>query len=104
MKRKYDYIFFDDGKKERITHWFKLNVVNGLNEFMLFTKNNVYWYCECDLEDRFERECKRSTFIRVRNCLYQLKDGTHRLTLDKNDWISVQNFNRFELVINNVEG
>lgn len=103
MKRKYDYIFFNDSKKERITHWFQLNVTNGLNEFMLFTKDNVYWYRECDLEDRFERECKRSTFISARNCLYRLKDGVHKLALDNNDWTSVQNFNRFEIVINNAK-
>ena len=106
MKRKYDYIFFEDNTKERILHWFKTETHYKVNEFILYTKDNVYWYCECDWEDRFNEVYKaRTTFITKRNCLYQLKDGAHKLDfLDESLWHSVDNFDRFEVIVSNVEG
>ena len=72
MKRKYDYIFFDSGTKERILHWFKTETHYKVNEFILYTKNNVYWYCECDLEDRFNEVYKaRTRFITKHHCFFQ---------------------------------
>ena len=101
MKRKYDYIFFDDGTKERILHWFKTETHYKVNEFMLYTKNNVYWYCECDFEDRFyEVRQPSSPFITKRKLLYQLKDKCHKLDFkDESLWYSVENFDRFEIFI-----
>ena len=77
MKRKYDYIFFDDNTQERILHWFKIE-----------TENNVYLYYEGDWEDGFYQVYQPGgrpftptgrPFIIKRNHLYQLKDGVHKL-------------------------
>ena len=105
MNRKYDYIFFDDKTKERILHWFKTETHYKVNEFILYTKNNVYWYCACDWEDRFNISLKiRHPFITKHKLLYRLKDGIHKLDFnDESLWYSVDNFDRFEVMVSKVE-
>ena len=102
-KRKYDYIFFDDMPKERILHWFKFDNEYRINEFLLITKNNTYWYCErCDEDDRFsEYRFKPNYWIRKSSYLYRLKESRHQLNLrrDRDLWEPIENFNRFEIMI-----
>lgn len=106
MNRKYDYIFFEDNTKERILHWFKTETHYKVNEFILYTKDNVYWYCECDWEDRFNEVRQPGyPFITKRKLLYRLKDGVHKLDFfDESLWHSVENFDRFEIIVSNIEG
>jgi hypothetical protein len=101
MKRKYNYIFFNNGIKERILHWFKTETYYKINEFILYTKDRVYWYRECDREDRFNEIYQPShPFIIKRTLLYQLKDGVHKLDFnDESLWHSVENFDRFEIMV-----
>lgn len=102
MKRKYDYIFFDNGTKERILHWFKIPNVFSVHEFLLFTQYGTYWYCENT--DRFnDIERGSNGFISKRHLLYRLKDGCHKLNFrDESLWYSVENFDRFEIMIGEV--
>lgn len=106
MKRKYDYIFFEDNTKERILHWFRTETHYKVNEFIMYTKDNVYWYCECDWEDRFYEVHQPShPFITKHKLLYQLKAGVHKLDFnDESLWHSVENFDRFEIMVGDVEG
>ena len=108
MKRKYDYIFFDNGTKERILHWFKIETdytdyKDEVNRFIFYTKNNVYLYYEGDWEDEFYQVYQpgdRPFIIIKRNHLYQLKDGVHKLDVrDRSLWYDIENFDRFEIVI-----
>ena len=96
--RKYDYIFFDDGTKERIFKWFYVpNDWYFLKDFILITKNHVYWYTErrSDEDVLFE-----SRWISKVNYLYQLKPGVHTLDISNYKlWNKVENFNRFEIFV-----
>lgn len=82
-------------------HWFRIETHGKVNAFVLFTRDNVYWYRECDWEDRFNWENKISCpFITKRNVLYRLKDGVHKLNFsDESLWYSVENFDRFEIMV-----
>lgn len=111
MKRKYDYIFFNDNTKEKILHWFKIETdrEHRVNKFILYTKNHVYLYCECEWEDEFYEVYQPGgrpftptgyPFVIKRNHLYQLKDGIHKFDFhDRSLWYDVENFDRFEIVI-----
>ena len=103
MKRKYDYIFFDNGTKERILHWFKIPNTFSVYEFLLFTQYGTYWYCEN--ADRFDdTERVSSKFISKRNLLYRLKDKCHKLDFkDESLWYNVEDFNRFEIIVGDME-
>ena len=115
MKRKYDYIFFDDNTKERILHWFKIETdytdqKDEVKSFIFYTKNNVYLYYEGDWEDGFYQVYQPGDrpftptgrpFIIKRNHLYQLKDGVHKLDVrDRSLWYDIDNFDRFEIIVN----
>lgn len=96
--RKYDYIFFNDGTKERIFKWFYVpNDWYFLKDFILITKDHVYWYTEkrSDEDSIFDKQ-----WISKRNHLYQLKSGVHTLNISNyKQWDAVDNFDRFEIFV-----
>lgn len=106
--RKYDYIFFDDGTKERIFKWFYVpNDWYFLKDFILITKDHTYWYTErrtCDeSEIQSDKDCLyKQMWVAKRNHLYRLKSGIHNLDISNyKQWDAVENFDRFEIMIEN---
>ena len=96
--RKYDYIFFDNRPKERILKWFQVkNDWYFMKDFILITKDHVYWYTERRTD---EDGIYDSKWISKRNYLYQLKSGVYTLDISNYKlWNNVEDFNRFEIMV-----
>lgn len=105
-KRKYSYLIFEDGKKERILNWFKASFDTRYNNIIACTKNGIYLYTDYDWElIPISHMYKEYCTLKRSHAFYKLRNEIHHIgnidVSDQDVWCPISNVNRMEIMIGN---
>ena len=98
-KRKYSYLIYDDGKKERILNWFYASNDRRTTRIIVFTDNGTYLYVDIDKEIIPEVQPIKNNIYRP-TYFYKLRGGVHNIDVSNVDiWYAVHNIDRMEIMM-----
>ena len=104
-RRKYSYLFYKDGRKERILNWFDVYPYSENKRIVVFTQNEVYLYVDSVVDSfdipEIEDISINMVFVkRPQYAFYKLRGGIHNIDVNNtNAWYEVGNIDRIEIVI-----
>ena len=102
-KRKYSYIIYTDGKRERILNWFKPCFDTEDRTMIALTKDGTYLYRHKHIYPEFDlRIHSRPNYLLRKDYEFlKLKGGVHNVDVFNDDiWYAVEDIDRFEIVMN----
>lgn len=103
-KRKYDYLIYNDEKKERILNWFYADGDIENRKIIIFTQNGIYLYVQdktsLPFYESISVEKSSYSYLKSSCAFYKLRDGVHNINIcDGNIWYAEDNVNRIEVII-----
>lgn len=101
-RRKYSYIIYTDGKKERINNWYKPSYDPNDKTMLFFANSGAYLYREIDhIEEPICMPYMHRSLFQNKYEVVKLRGGVHNIDVyNKDIWYVVDNIDRFEIVTN----
>lgn len=103
-KRKYDYLIYNDGKKERILNWFYADGDIKNRKIIIFTNSGIYLYVQDKTLLPFYESVlfEKSSYHPISSscAFYELRGGVHNINIyDGNIWYAKDDIDRIEVII-----
>ena len=99
-KRKYSYLIYEDGTKERILNWFNASFDTRPRhrKIIAFTQNGTYLYVDDDWE--LPSQMYNPPVFKRPHAFYKLRSGVHNIEVDNKDiWYHIDNIDRMEIMM-----
>ena len=100
-RRKYSYIIYTDGKKEKIHNWYMPSCDKKDRMILVFANSGAYLYRhkDCFEEPEIMSPFRSRQLFSMDYEFVKLKGGVHNIDVyDKDIWYAVDNIERFEIV------
>lgn len=101
-KRKYSYLIYDDGKKEKILNWFYANDDMKNRKIIVFTQSGTYLYVTDNKVPSLKNPLSQKIYpiLKYPHAFYKLRGGVHYVDIYNADiWYAADDIDRMEIVI-----